>query len=118
MRLYVLDKETNKKIYIRKQSLDREELRDKIGSNIFEVLDKTYHINDVILESSKRFPAFIGDNRLLNKYEEIIAEYFNNDKIDYGFYDKSKKLCCTCNEFEACNTAEDDYCEDWIDSDG
>lgn len=40
------------------------------------------------------------------------------EDIGYGIYDKSKKLCCTCRDFIECNTAEEDFCKEWVDSDG
>ena len=78
MRYYVLDKDTNEKIYLRISDVfTREELWGKFGSTKFKVDGKQYHVDDIMIQSDNG----IWISRRELKHQKVIARYFNKTKL-------------------------------------
>ena len=52
MKLFILDRNTNKKVYLTHLAPTRSELANLIGSPSFTVNGETYHVNNVVAESN------------------------------------------------------------------
>lgn len=50
MKLYVIDKKNNKKIFLRAVAQNRQALAKKLGANAFKANGVTYYVSDVVAE--------------------------------------------------------------------
>lgn len=81
MRLYVKDKKTNRKIYIRANVNSREELAKKLKTEEFIVKKETYTVNDVVAMPSVRYKNWKDVLFGGKKFDEDKAEKFNMEKF-------------------------------------
>lgn len=81
MRLYVKDKKTNRKIYIRANVNSREELAKKLKTEEFIVKKETYTVNDVVAMPSIRYRNWKDVLFGGQKIDEDKAEKFNRKKF-------------------------------------
>lgn len=81
MRLYVNDKKTNRKIYIRANVNSRQELVQKLKTEEFTVKKETYNVNDVVAIPSIRYSNWRDVLFGGKKIDEDKAEKFNRTKV-------------------------------------
>ncbi|OUS72775.1 hypothetical protein B5G52_06160 [Pseudoalteromonas sp. A601] len=53
MKLYVLDKSSNEKTYLKQSASSKEELANLLGAKRFRLDDKIYSVNEVIAEADE-----------------------------------------------------------------